>query len=344
MNGKKKGSNLKANQFMDRRAFLFTVGGLLAFAPAAPKNIMTVRGPIRAKKMGSSLVHEHFLVDFIGADKTGPARWNRAAVIAKVLPYLLEAKANGVRTIVDCTPAFLGRDVLLLQELSEKSGLQVVTNTGYYGAVNNKYLPPWAFTETAAQLAARWVAEYKQGIEGTGIRPGFIKISVDAKNPLSDLHRKLVQAAALTHIKTGLAIYSHTGLSAAAFQQLDILQKEGVHASAFVWVHAQSEKDLSTYISAARRGAWISLDGMGWGGWDDYAAALVFLKKEKLLHRVLISHDAGWYKPDEPHAPFKGFTAIFTELFPRLEKMGFTRKELEQLLVDNPAVALSIKR
>lgn len=327
---------------MDRRTFIITIGGLLAFAPAAPKNIMTVRGPIRANRMGPSLVHEHFLVDFIGADKTGPQRWNRAAVIAKVLPYLLEAKGNGVRTIVDCTPAFLGRDAVLLQELSEKSGLQVVTNTGYYGAVNNKYLPPWAFSETAPQLAARWVAEYKHGIEGTGIRPGFIKISVDAKEPLSDMHRKLVQAAALTHLRTGLTIYSHTGLANAAFQQLEILRKERVHASAFVWVHAQSEKDFFTYVRAARRGAWISLDGMGWGGWDDYAAALVLMKKEKLLHKVLISHDAGWYKPDEPDASFQGFTAIFTKLFPRLEAKGFSNKDLDQLMVDNPAAALSL--
>lgn len=328
---------------MDRRTFLLgSLGGLLATLPRREKHIMTVRGAISRRELGTTLVHEHFLVDFIGADKTHPGRWNRAAVVEKVLPYLAAARAQGVRTVFDCTPAFLGRDVLLLRQLADRSGLQLVTNTGYYGAVNNKYLPSWAFTESAEQLAQRWISEAEQGIEGTGIRPGFIKISVDVQEPLSGLHQKLVQAAALTHLQTGLTICSHTGLAAGAFQQLDILQKAGVHPNAFVWVHAQAEKDRSAYVRAAARGAWISLDGLGWGEVERYAETLQFLKGEKLLHRVLLSHDAGWYKPDEPAAPFQGYTALFTGLLPRLRQQGFSKRELNGLLRDNPAAAMQV--
>ena len=91
---------------------------------------------------------------------------------------------------MECTPAFLGSDVRLLKMLSEKTKVQIITNTGYYGAVDNKYLPPWAFTETAEQLAQRWIDDFEFGIDGTNVRPGFIKISVDAKpGGLSDLHK-----------------------------------------------------------------------------------------------------------------------------------------------------------
>lgn len=329
---------------MDRRAFIITaLGGWHASGQWRARRIMTVDGPIRIQQMGTALVHEHFLVDFIGADKTGTHRWNRETVIQKVLPYLVAAKQAGVKTIFDCTPAFLGRDVLLLRQLSAASGMQIVTNTGYYGAVNNKYLPAWAFEASARQLADRWIEEAEHGIGGSRVRPGFIKISVDNKEPLSPLHRKLVEAAARTHRKTGLTIFSHTGPAPAAFEQLDILQAQGVDPSAFVWVHAQSEKDVSTYAHAARGGAWISLDGMGWGKWDEYAEKIVFLKEQGLLHRLLISHDAGWYKPDEPDAPFQGFTAIFTELFPRLRLLGFSDADLELLLIQNPQSAMQIK-
>lgn len=329
---------------MDRRTFILTsLGGLYAAGWPRNRSIMTVNGRIRSKHMGTVLVHEHFLVDFIGADKTGPHRWNRDAVVKKILPFLLEAKGAGVKTIFDCTPALLGRDVVLLRQLSAASGVQIVTNTGYYGAVNNKYLPPWAFEESARQLAQRWIAEAENGIDGTGVRPGFIKISVDGKEALSPLHRKLVEAAALTHLKTGLTIFSHTGPAVAAFEQLDILHAAGVDPSAFVWVHAQTEKDQATYLQAARRGAWISLDGMGWGKWDDYAGKLAYLKENGLLQKVLISHDAGWYKPDEPDASFQGFTAIFTELFPRLKTKGFSEKDFHLLLVRNPLTALEMK-
>jgi len=110
---------------------------------------MTIKGPIAPSRLGMSLIHEHFLVDFIGADKIGTSNWNLDEVIEKVMPYLAEIKKLGVKSVFECTPDFLGRDIALLKTLAQKSGLNIITNTGYYGAVNNKYLPKWAFTDTA---------------------------------------------------------------------------------------------------------------------------------------------------------------------------------------------------
>jgi phosphotriesterase-related protein len=292
--------------------------------------------------MGTSLIHEHFLVDFIGADKINSNRWDRDEVIKKVLPYLSEAKKHGVKTIFDCTPAFLGRDITLLKRLSEKSGLQLITNTGYYGAVSNKYLPPHAFTESSEQIAQRWISEFQGGIEETKIKPGFIKIGVDSGS-LSDLHRKLVKAAALTHLATGLTICSHTGPGIPALEEIGLLKEMGVHPSAFVWTHAQAEKDKSIHIEAAKAGAWISLDGIAWGDIKDYADSIERLQKAGLLHQILISHDAGWYKPGEKDGgSFKGYTSIFRDLFPLLRERGFTKKQLNQLLQHNPAKAFGM--
>jgi phosphotriesterase-related protein len=252
-------------------------------------------------------------------------------------------KKQGVQTILDCTPAFLGRDVRLLQSIAQKSGLQILTNTGYYGAVDNKYLPKWAFTETAEELANRWTTEFEKGIDGTAIRPGFIKIGVNPGH-LSELHRKLVRAAGLTHLRTGLTICSHTGPALAAFEEIEELQHTGVHPSAFVWVHAQNESNKNFYTKAAQVGSWVSLDGMGWGDWENYATWIDLMKSNKLLHRVLISHDAGWYKPGETNGgKFVGFTAIFEKLFPLLIQKGFSQNDFDQLLIHNPARAFTIQ-
>lgn len=329
---------------LSRRDFIrSTALLLLAFKAPSPLSIMTVDGSIAASEMGPSLIHEHFLVDFIGADKINFDRWNRDEVVKKVLPYLLEVKKLGIKTIFDCTPAFLGRDVLLLKKLAAESGLQIITNTGYYGAVSNKYLPKWAFTETQEQIANRWIDEYENGIENTAVKPGFIKISVDSGH-LSGLHQKLVNAAAITHLQTGLTICSHTGTAIPAFEQIELLQKLNVHPSAFVWTHAQAEKDRTLHIKAAKRGAWISLDGIGWGDFEQYADSINHLKIAGLLNKILISHDAGWYKPDEKDGGvFTGFTNIFTQLIPLLKDKGFTDDEIQQLLVKNPAEAFSIR-
>jgi len=242
---------------------LFLVFGIVIITckPAAGDRIMTVNGPESPVKMGITLEHEHILVDFIGADSTGYFRWNRDSVIAKALPVVLEAKEKGVTTIIECTPSWLGRDPLLLNSLSQKAGINFITNTGFYGANNNKYLPESFYAKDAQELAGLWTDEFENGIENTGIRPGFIKIAVGSSDSLSAEHKKIITAAAITHLKTGLIIASHTGPDNPAFAQINVLKSMGVNPSAFIWVHAQGGT-LEGNTKAAKEGVWISLDNI----------------------------------------------------------------------------------
>ena len=307
-----------------------------------PKFI-TVTGEIPVYQIGKTLHHEHILVDFIGADSISYERWNRDSVVEKVLPYLLEIKNMGYKTLVDATPAYLGRDPQLLKTLSEKSGIQILTNTGYYSAVGAKYIPKHGFTETAEQLASRWIDEAKNGIEGTGVYPCFIKISVERK-PLEEINRKVVEAACITHKATGLTIMSHTGLAVPAFQQLEILKQYGVHPSAFIWTHANNEKDYTKQLEAARMGTWIAFDSFNPDKTDEFVKFAILMKKEGLLNKLLFSHDAGWYRPGEPHGGnFRGYTDIEEYLIPALEKNGLVHQDIYQLFTLNPAKAFEVK-
>ena len=334
-----------------RRSFIqalsFMAGGVLSgfsIVPPRPGNkIMTVNGTIDATAMGKTLIHEHILVDFIGAAAYRPDRWDDGEVIEKVLPYLKEIKNEGCETLIDCTPNYLGRDVLLLRKLSELSGLNILTNTAYYGGSDHKFLPQHTFSETAVQLSARWINEWETGIDGTGIKPGFMKISVNPDH-LSPISQKLVEAAAKTHLKTGLTIASHTGPAVAAFEEIEILKQQGVAPSAFIWVHAQTEKERSLYVQAAHMGAWVSLDGLDETNVSTYADMLIFLKKEKCLHRALVSHDAGWYEPGKPNGGnFRGYTTLFKYLLPALEAKDFSKGEVQQLIQLNPQEAFWIR-
>lgn len=305
--------------------------------------IMTVNGPIPSEKMGISLIHEHILIDFIGADSISTKRWEKSKVIEKALPYLKQIKDLGCQTFVECTPAFLGRDPLLLKSLSDSTGLNIITNTGYYGARNNKFIPRYAFEETADQLSKRWVKEWEEGIDGTGIRPGFIKIGVDNGN-LSEMHQKLITAAAMTHLKTGLVIASHTGPAVPAFEQIEILKKEGVSPEAFIWVHAQVEKDPLNLVKAAQSGAWISLDGLNDNNLQYYIKMINNLKDCNLLNKVLLSHDSGWYDPGKDNGgEYRGYTTLFEKLIPLLRNENYSEKEINQLLVINPSQAFMIR-
>jgi phosphotriesterase-related protein len=333
---------------------LFLVFGIIIITckPESREYVMTVNGPESPGKMGITLEHEHILVDFIGADSTGYFRWNRDSVIKKALPVVLQAKGNGVRTIVECTPEWLGRDPLLLRSISRLTGINFITNTGYYGANKNKYIPQSFYKLDARELADLWISEFKNGIEDTGIKPGFIKIAIDPSDKLSAEHLKIITAAAMAHLKTGLVIASHTGPDKPAFAQLDVLKRNGVDPSSFIWVHAQGGT-LEGNIRAAMEGAWISLDNIhdsrsaepgALNSIEWYANRIEGLKSKGLLSRVLISHDSGWYDPAEAGGgTFNGYNDIFDFFIPALKVKGFTDNEIDQIMVKNPQEAFKIK-
>jgi phosphotriesterase-related protein len=305
--------------------------------------IMTVNGPIASGELGMTLPHEHVIVDFVDAAHFSPDRYDADEVFEVTLPYLKEVYALGGRAFVDCTPAYLAKDPKLLQRLSAASGLHILTNTGYYGAAGDKHVPAHAYAETADELAARWIKEWKEGIEDTGIRPGFIKTAVD-NGPLSDIDRKLVQAAAKTHLATGLTIASHTTDGIAFMEELDILEQEGVHGGALIWVHAHVESDKSYHIRAAKKGAWIEFDYVHPDTLGSHVDLISHMMEQGFLNQVLASHDAGWYTVGEAKGgEFRGFSTLFKELIPTLEEAGCTTKDIEDLCVKNPQEAFSIR-
>jgi phosphotriesterase-related protein len=316
-------------------------GRIPARQPVARPAVHTVTGPVAPADLGLTLMHEHVLVDFIGADLVDPRRYDADQAFTTILPHLARARTHGCSTLVECTPAYLGRDVKLLKRLSEASNLKILTNTGYYGAARDKHLPRHAFTETADQLAARWTREFEQGIDGTDVRPAFMKIGVD-EAPLSDVDGKLVRAAAMTSRSTGLPIASHTASGAAALAELQLLDDAGVRASAFIWVHAQNERDPMYHARAARAGAWVEFDGIAEESVARHVELVRHMKEHGLLGRVLISHDAGWYRVGEPNGgEFRGFDTLFTRFVPALAAAGFTKDEIRQLVVGNPRQALA---
>ena len=305
------------------------------------ESVQTVFGKETIEPDGLWLSHEHLLVDFIGADSIVEEKYDLDVIEEFMLPYLSALNKYEVKYFVDATPQYLGRHEDFLLRIAERSGLHILTNTGFYGARNNKFIPSEFHSKSAEEMANLWIDEFKNGIKGTNVRPGFIKISIDNKVPLDTLHQKIVKAAALTHLETGLTIASHTGKAIGLWPQLEILERMGVSPDNFIWVHAQNEKDMTNYTKAANKGCWISLDGIGWG-WEIYVEKLLFAKQNDILHRVLISHDAGWYDPQKDIQEIQPFTAIFEQLLPALIEKGFTSADIHLLLSVNPAKAYQI--
>jgi phosphotriesterase-related protein len=327
---------------LNRRSFLkygTMLGTTAAFSPAllSPSSfaahtpyqhtgqIMTVLGPIAPQAMGVCLPHEHILSRF-GVDPLEPGQYDNKEALTEVTPYLQYIKELGCQTIVDCTAAYFGRDAALLKQLSQASGMQLITNTGYYGAANDRYVPEFLQKEKAEAIARRWISEFEKGIADTGVKPGVIKTAVDAGS-LSPTDRKLIQAAAITHAATGLTIAVHTANNPGAVkEQLAILKAERVSPQAWIWVHAHDAAEIKDLLEAAAQGAWISLDGIrtfhysngkkqGNQTLDKHLSYLQALHKAGFLNQVLLSHDGSSF-PVGGADTKRPFDTLFTTFIP----------------------------
>ncbi len=299
--------------------------------------IMSVAGPVELPLPGLFLPHEHIMSVF-GRQRSGHVTYDEDRLIAAVVPYLRDLRSLGCVAIADCTSAWIGRRADLLRRISHESGMVILTNTGYYGAAGGRYLPDGIDLLGVDEVADAWVAEWEEGIDGTGIRPGFIKTGVD-NNGLSRIDRTLLTAAARTHLRTGLLIQTHTGNNPpAAHEILEILEVEGVHPGAWVWVHAHLVQDQQHLVDAARKGAWISLDGIHPERDAAILATLTLMKAEELLDRVLLSHDGNAFTADGSRRPFEHLLTGFRGKF-LVE--GFTEAEYSLLTETNPRRAFS---
>jgi phosphotriesterase-related protein len=299
--------------------------------------IYSVHGKMGVENLGISLTHEHVMSRF-GLEPAYIAEYDKDSLLMQVVPYLKEVKALGVKTIFDCTTAYFGRNVSLLREISDSSGVEIITNTGYYAGANDRYVPESAYESSSEEIAQIWIDEFEKGIDETGIRPGFIKLAFD--KGASEIDLKLFNAGILTHISTGLTMVVHAENNLQAVgKQLELLEKHDVSPAAWVWVHASKMDDVDFLVETAMRGGWISLDKFKADETEDYVSRITLFREKDLLNKVLLSHDGNSYNRD---GNLKGYKAVITHLVPALKDNGFSEEEINQILVINPQNAFKI--
>ena len=200
----------------------------------ADSSLQTVRGLVPADTISRALAHEHLFVDFQPADHPRYMDVDWAMVRGAAINRLRELRAQGIDLLVDWTALGVGRNAALLRDVSGATGLHIVCPTGIYLAKR-----PAGYRDlTVAELAARFTAELTEGIDGAGVRAGFVKIATSDDGPTPDetiIHR----AAAIAARETGAAIGLHSPLPGPLGRVRETLVAEGFPLDRLVWAHAQ---------------------------------------------------------------------------------------------------------
>jgi len=307
--------------------------------------INTVLGKISADRLGITLMHEHIIWDWSGADKSEPEAYDGSNIVSSMLPYLINLKKCGCDTLVEATPRGAGRHVKILEECSRKSGLNIITNTGVWdgGSRFGFFVPEDVRTKDINYIVDSWEKEYINGIENTDIRPGFIKIALGDTGELTALHEKLLIAATRTSLRTGLPIQAHIISNKSIVKAVGIAQEQGLPLNKFIWIHGDAEQNLSRIIEIMEKGVWVEFDclqrveNLAW-----HIAALKRVIEVKLTDRILFSQDGGTFYiglKDE-QKPFLPYDKLFKEIIPIFKEQGITDEVIKIILKDNPAKVL----
>ena len=318
------------------------------------KPIQTVTGPIDFDDLGMTLMHEHIFVAFPGAEFDPRYPFDRADFIARATLRLKALAEFGVKTLVDPCPIELGRDVTLLHEVSERSGMQIICATGFYYEAAG--IPVYWRHMPVEEIAELYIREIERGIDGTGIRAGIIKCATGAPT-ITALEERMLTAATIAQRATGVPILTHTEDGHCGPEQQDIFEAGGVPLQHCLIGHSCGNHDPAYHRRLAERGSYVGFDRIGLvrRGSDELRADNVKkLADAGHANRVMLSQDAycGWrgkfiFEMDpertrqidamrETDAWPRPHTGLFTHFLPLLKARGMNDAQIQQLLVDNP--------
>jgi phosphotriesterase-related protein len=298
--------------------------------------IETVTGPVRLTDVRSALAHEHMFVDFHRPEEPAYLDIDWHEVLGVCAESVVVLRRLGVDLIVDYTSIGVGRNVTLLRELSEGTGVRIVCPTGIY----MDRLPPDLAGLDIDGLAAFFVRELDVGIDDTPVRAGFVKLATEtgptpAETPI---HR----AGARAVVTTGATIGLHCTRADALRGVLDTFEEEGLDFGQLVWAHAQFST-LDDNLEIAFRGATISLDGLSVDPDDEVLRRIERFFDEGLGDRLVLSTDASVIvnPPDRQYE--RDNTYVHRKFQAKLVKR-FGERTVEQLLRGNVFRAYARRR
>jgi phosphotriesterase-related protein len=292
--------------------------------------VNTVLGPVEADAIGKTLMHEHTTIFWPGAEITdafGPAE----AQLESVVDQLEKAKAAGFQTVVDAAPSDLGRHVGVAAEASRRAGVNVICVTGQYSYYTMPYFNAPYFAITADDLAALFVREVQEGIKGTDVKPGLIKVATPAPE-LTDYAERALRAAARAHAATGLGIITHTEAGTLGPDQARIFAEEGADLSRVVIGHNDTG-DLAYLLEILDTGAVLGYDRMGYEMFLPERirmACLTALLRLGYERQIVLSHDivAG--------TPHLDMSYVVDVVVPGLLEAGISQAAIDTMLFENP--------
>ena len=306
--------------------------------------INTVLGPIDSSNLGFTLSHEHICNGFGGSPFTFPEFLDIEATLERASIDLLEAKDEGLKTIMDVAPHDQGRNIKLQQEVSKRSGINIITCTGTWLDV-----PRFFEGLHPNKIATLYIREIEEGIEGTEVKASIIKVASD-KGGVKPQEELVLRAAARASKSTGVPIMTHTWApDRIGEEQVRIFKEENLDMNLVCIGHSNDSTDIQYLTGLLEQGVWLGMDRypggqLGTPLWKQRTKIIKSLIELGWGHRIMLAHDwdssIGLHSPEfraarEAYNP-DNYLFITRNVLPYLRQLGATNTDIENLTTYNP--------
>ncbi len=311
----------------------------------AREMVETVRGPVAASELGFTLSHEHVIVGFPGIKQTYPELMDWEGIESGGIEKLSEAQAEGLNSIMDATPFELGRDVLMLKRVSEGSGVNIIASTGTYVDI-----PRLIWFTHPDRMAAVYMREIIEGIEGTGIKAGMIKVAAN-NYELSDAEVMVLRAASRASNETDIPITTHTQpQNRVGEPQWRVFAEEGVDPARVCIGHSSDSTEFDYLEGLAREGVFLGMDELPGHQlnepWREKCDMIKRLIDAGFAGQLMLSHDwsikkhpdDSWGASEEKHALVNpdDYAFVGRNVLPYLREQGVDEEAIRLMTVENP--------
>jgi len=308
--------------------------------------VETVNGPVDLDELGLTLIHEHFRATDEAMRFQFPHLYDEAAEWEAAISDANGVKSHGVRTVVEPSAMFLHRDVSFSKRVADESRLNVIPATGIY---TYDHLPQPLGNRSEDEIAAIFVHEIENGIQGTDIKAAFIKCAADEPGVTPNVE-KIHRAAARASQQTGRPIMAHSRpASGTGLDQMKVFSEEGVDPAKVQIAHTGDTDDLDYIERLLDTGCWIGMDRYGLDIFlptEQRQKTVLALLEKGHADRMFLSQDwcstLDYFTAEQEEqikpqfAPKWSMTFLFEEVIPELKERGMTDEQLDQMMVENP--------
>ena len=303
-------------------------------------HIQTVTGLFPVEKLERVLMHEHIVLGYAGwFYDPAYAHFDHDRAERQTLTRLQQLRDLGVNLVVDPCPMELGRNPYFMQEMSVKSGVQIMCSTGFDLQARG-YLSAFR-TASAEEIRDIYLAEIKDGIGPAHIKPGIIKVAT-GYGEITDYEDRCIQAACMASLTAGLPIITHTEKGTMGPEQAKAFRRYGVNPNRCLIGHCCANPDLRYQKSIFDEGVYVGFDrfGNGWHG-DDYfrLATLSALIQMGFSNRLFIGTDSVAFllKPLPGNRDTRNWDPVFLfkSIIPQLKERGATDQDIQNITCDN---------